>query len=116
MQETLYPGLEFSSLNWLEKQWAAWYIWIANPVIATGLMSFLLHEVGTAYSPTQSVIERDCVYRLCTLAVACHGLLSTPFPTSASGNYSPVKCLRLKNNGNAQSKYCSRILPSSCLP
>ena len=52
MQETLYPGLEFSSLNWLEKQWAAWYIWIANPVIATGLMSFLLHEVGTTYSST----------------------------------------------------------------
>ncbi|KAF8324823.1 hypothetical protein F5887DRAFT_1021676 [Amanita rubescens] len=45
MQESLYPGLEFSSLNWLEKQWAAWYIWIANPIIATGLMSFLLHEI-----------------------------------------------------------------------
>jgi len=50
MQESLYPGLEFSSLNWLEKQWVAWYIWIANPIIATGLMSFLLHEVGTTYS------------------------------------------------------------------
>lgn len=46
MQEALYPGIEFAALNWFEKQWVAWYIWIANPIIATGLMSFLLHEVG----------------------------------------------------------------------
>jgi methylsterol monooxygenase len=42
----LYPGLtDFSSLNWFEQQWVAWYVWIGNPVIATGLMSFLMHEV-----------------------------------------------------------------------
>jgi hypothetical protein len=42
----LYPGLtDFSSLNWFEQQWVAWYVWIGNPIIATGLMSFLLHEV-----------------------------------------------------------------------
>ncbi|KAJ7243658.1 C4-methyl sterol oxidase [Mycena rebaudengoi] len=35
---------DFSSLSWLEQQWAAWYVWIGNPVIATGLMSFLMHE------------------------------------------------------------------------
>ncbi|KAJ3565519.1 hypothetical protein NP233_g7580 [Leucocoprinus birnbaumii] len=43
--EQLYQGTDFSSLNWVEKQWAAWYIWIGNPIIATGLMSFLLHEI-----------------------------------------------------------------------
>ncbi|KAF8151726.1 C4-methyl sterol oxidase [Crassisporium funariophilum] len=40
----LYGGTDFSSLTWFEQQWAAWYIWIGNPIIATGLMSFLLHE------------------------------------------------------------------------
>ncbi|THH14493.1 hypothetical protein EW146_g5836 [Bondarzewia mesenterica] len=38
-------GTDFSSLNWAEQQWAAWYLWIGNPIIATGLASFLLHEI-----------------------------------------------------------------------
>lgn len=29
----------------------SWYVWIGNPVIATGLMSFLLHEVRPAPFP-----------------------------------------------------------------
>ena len=41
----LYANTDFSKLSWLEANWAAWYLWIGNPVIATGLMSFLLHEV-----------------------------------------------------------------------
>lgn len=47
--ELLYQGTDFSSLNWFEQQWMAWYIWIGNPIIATGLMSFLLHEVSTQF-------------------------------------------------------------------
>ncbi|KAI0699497.1 C-4 methyl sterol oxidase [Cerioporus squamosus] len=38
-------GIDFSNLSWLEVQWAAWYLWIGNPIIATGLASFLLHEI-----------------------------------------------------------------------
>lgn len=45
LYETLYGGTDIASLSWAEKQWVAWYIWVGNPVIATGLMSFLLHEV-----------------------------------------------------------------------
>lgn len=45
--EQYYASVDFSSLGWMEKQWAAWYILIGNPIIATGLMSFLMHEVGT---------------------------------------------------------------------
>jgi methylsterol monooxygenase len=41
----LYSGTDFTSLSWLEHQWVNWYVSIGNPVIATGLMSFLLHEV-----------------------------------------------------------------------
>ncbi|KAG8730215.1 C-4 sterol methyl oxidase, partial [Ceratobasidium sp. 414] len=38
-------GTAFSKLNWLESYWAAWYLWVGNPIIATGLMSFIMHEV-----------------------------------------------------------------------
>lgn len=41
----LYTGTDPSSLNFLEKAWMNWYLWWGNPVIATGVMSFLLHEV-----------------------------------------------------------------------
>jgi methylsterol monooxygenase len=40
-----YSTTDFSSLNWFEKQWAAWYIAIGNPIVATGLIGFLVHEI-----------------------------------------------------------------------
>jgi methylsterol monooxygenase len=43
--QELYVGTDFASLNWVERQWASWYLLIGDPVIATGLASFLLHEV-----------------------------------------------------------------------
>ena len=43
--EMLYASTDFSKLNWVENLWAAWYLYFNNPVIATGLASFLLHEV-----------------------------------------------------------------------
>ena len=45
-QNTLYPGIDFSQRSWLEQQWAAYYIWMGNPILATGLLSFLVHEVS----------------------------------------------------------------------
>jgi hypothetical protein len=53
----LYPGVDFSSFNWFEKQWAAWYIAIGDPIIATGLMSFIMHEVGLFPSRLHSKIN-----------------------------------------------------------
>jgi hypothetical protein len=38
-------NVDYSQINWFESQWMAWYLWIGNPVIATGLASLLLHEV-----------------------------------------------------------------------
>ena len=68
--ELLYANTDFSKLNWLETQWAAWYLWIGNPIIATGLMSFLLHEVRGADFFSQDVgmlilvlAYTDCVFR-----------------------------------------------------
>ena len=43
--QELYAGTDFASLSWVERQWANWYLLIGDPVIATGLASFLLHEV-----------------------------------------------------------------------
>ncbi|KAF8308538.1 putative ERG25-C-4 methyl sterol oxidase [Clavulina sp. PMI_390] len=37
-------GTDFSALNWFELQWASWYLWMENPALATGVMSFVLHE------------------------------------------------------------------------
>jgi methylsterol monooxygenase len=42
----LYGGMELSQLSWMERTWASYYIWMGNPIIATGLLSFVLHEVG----------------------------------------------------------------------
>ncbi|KAJ7123529.1 C4-methyl sterol oxidase [Mycena epipterygia] len=41
----LYDQSTLTSLSWLEQQWVAWYVYIGNPIIATGLMTFLLHEI-----------------------------------------------------------------------
>jgi methylsterol monooxygenase len=32
-------------LNYFERLWAAWYAYIGNDVLATGIMSFVMHEV-----------------------------------------------------------------------
>ncbi|EJT98218.1 hypothetical protein DACRYDRAFT_24694 [Dacryopinax primogenitus] len=37
--------VDVSSLNIFEKAWMSWYMWWDNPVLATGLMSFIMHEV-----------------------------------------------------------------------
>jgi len=38
-------GVDYSSLSIVEQLWVDWYLWIADPMIATGLMSFIMHEV-----------------------------------------------------------------------
>ncbi|KAL1857516.1 hypothetical protein VTK73DRAFT_8044 [Phialemonium thermophilum] len=32
-------------LNYAERLWAAWYLWMQNDTLATGIMSFVMHEV-----------------------------------------------------------------------
>ncbi|TCD67712.1 C-4 sterol methyl oxidase [Steccherinum ochraceum] len=41
----LYANTDFTKLTWFELQWVGFYLWIDNPSVATGLMSFLLHEL-----------------------------------------------------------------------
>ncbi|CED83720.1 c-4 methyl sterol oxidase [Phaffia rhodozyma] len=42
---SLYPSVNMADLNILEQLWVRWYLYIGNPVLATGIMSFVLHEV-----------------------------------------------------------------------
>lgn len=63
--QQLYAGTDFSSLNWVERQWANWYLMIGDPVIATGLASFLLHEVRTRFVFTaEFLVETTSTDRL----------------------------------------------------
>jgi len=101
-----YTGTDFSSISWLEHQWVAWYVWIGNPVVATGLMSFLLHEVLLLVC---FGISTHPFVRLSILDVVFHGSLLTLFLTSASGNFKPTRFLLLKNSGLAQSRSCILI-------
>lgn len=32
-------------LNIAERLWAAWYLWWQNDTLATGIMSFMMHEI-----------------------------------------------------------------------
>jgi len=48
-QDTYWGSFEEISrynvqLNYLEKMWLAWYSWMGNDVLATGIMSFVIHE------------------------------------------------------------------------
>lgn len=57
-----YADTDISALNWLDQMWVAWYIWIDNPVIATGLMSFLMHEVSARHITHLMILTRpDCI-------------------------------------------------------
>ncbi|KAF7335788.1 C4-methyl sterol oxidase [Mycena venus] len=53
--------IDLSTLSWLEQHWVAWYIYIDNPVLATGMMTFLLSGSSTqwqklsACKPTKSL-------------------------------------------------------------
>jgi methylsterol monooxygenase len=54
--QTIYADTDFSSLSWLEQRWVAYYVWIGNPIIATGLMAFLMHEVCTLFNDWSIVL------------------------------------------------------------
>lgn len=48
------------SLNYFERLWAAWYIYMQNDVLATGIMSFVMHEV-VYFGRSLPWIIIDCV-------------------------------------------------------
>ncbi|GAA5926423.1 hypothetical protein JCM3775_001012 [Rhodotorula graminis] len=42
---SFYSAVDPSQLNWLERLWMSWYVKIGDPILATGIMSFVMHEV-----------------------------------------------------------------------
>jgi hypothetical protein len=99
---SLYADIDVGGLNWFEKQWMAWYIWIDNPVIATGLMSFLMHEVSLPLFLAIHSARSDWVpRRLFILVVASHGSSLTRFHTFGNGSCNRKRFHHLSNNGSA---------------
>lgn len=56
LYDQLYSNVDFDALNSFERLWVQWYVMIGNPILATGLMSFLLHEVRDAFYTVRFVI------------------------------------------------------------
>lgn len=60
-------NLDYTQLNWFERHWMAWYLWIGNPLLATGIASFILHEVCVPLPALQrtapSSSYADCLFR-----------------------------------------------------
>lgn len=110
--QQLYANIDLTKLSWLEQMWAAWYIWIDNPIIATGLMSFLLHEVFffSLFKFRELLLNVPSLY---TLDVPFLGLLSTLFLISVGGNSSLTRFPLPRSSGNVRKWCCSRISPSS---
>ncbi|WAQ84472.1 hypothetical protein PtA15_5A42 [Puccinia triticina] len=48
-QSHLYSGSNLDSLSIFEQLWLRWYLYFPNPIIATGVMSFLIHEASSPY-------------------------------------------------------------------
>lgn len=105
----LYSGTDFSSLNWLEQQWAAWYIWVGNPVVATGVLAFLVHEVSLSFWTRRC--QLICPNSLFISVVVFRGSLLIQCHTSDDGSCNLTRCLRQKNSGLAPSRSYFRISP-----
>lgn len=55
----LYNGLDLSQLNWLEQAWGQWYNYWGSPILATGILAFIMHEVR--FSRRLSRLKRGVV-------------------------------------------------------
>ena len=60
-------NVNYTQLNWFERQWMAWYLYIGNPLLATGIASFILHEVRLSLPTLQRTAPSspyaDCLFR-----------------------------------------------------
>ena len=45
-------GTDLDSLSTVERWWAQWYLYFGDPIIATGMLSFVLHEVSLPHLST----------------------------------------------------------------
>jgi hypothetical protein len=86
-QQMLYSTINPIELGFLEGWWFSWYSYFNNPVLATGIMSFLMHEVSFRAGSGAARLLIPLLSS-CTSADAFPGSQSMPCPTSGAGNYS----------------------------
>jgi hypothetical protein len=60
-------GTDFDSLSTFEQWWVQWYLYFGDPIIATGLLSFTIHEVRSppiSYPPFKLTLNPplDCLF------------------------------------------------------
>jgi len=93
-------------LNYFEKLWMAWYAYIGNDVLATGIMSFLMHElVYFGRSLPWMIIDRIPYFNKYKIQNVCHAAFYT-LRNPRTDMASSKKSLLLPNSGNAPSSFC----------
>ena len=71
-------------LNILERLWAAWYAYMQNDVLATGIMSFVMHElVYFGRSIPWMIVDRISYFNRYKLQNVCR--LASPFSSCLQG-------------------------------
>jgi methylsterol monooxygenase len=72
------------SLNYFEKLWMAWYLYMQNDILATGIMSFVMHEtVYFGRSLPWIIIDAIPWFRRYKIQQVC---ASRPFVISVTSN------------------------------
>lgn len=51
-QQSLYSTINPAQLGVLERLWFAYYSYFSDPVLATGILAFLVHEVSSRVDTT----------------------------------------------------------------
>lgn len=111
-------------LNIFEKLWAAWYAYMQNDVLATGIMSFLMHEI-VYFGRSLPFIIMDMMpyfrrYKIQNVRCPPYSALAPPLlmPTASPlkrkiNTVSSKKSLLNKSNGTAPNSSSSLTSPSS---
>ncbi len=101
-------------LNVFEKAWAAWYAYMQNDVLATGIMSFMMHEIvyfGRALPFL--IMDKIPYFKKYKIQAVCPWKARIEWLLRADKWRYSTKCPRLPNNGPAQDSSSSPISPSN---
>lgn len=102
-------------LNFAERMWAAWYAYMQNDVLATGVMSFVMHEmVYFGRSLPWMIADRLPWLRKYKIQNVRHPPFFAKLEAYADC-LSSKKSPQQLNNGIAPNSSCCRILPLSSL-
>jgi hypothetical protein len=101
-------------LNIAERLWVAWYAYMQNDVLATGIMSFVMHEiVYFGRSLPWIIIDSLGLFKKYKIQGASNAT------SSAASIYADqtrrTRCHRHRSNGLVRSLFFLVILPWSCL-